>query len=54
MTAVERWDDDGFIIAVSAVIPEPEMTHELAAQEAIADYWSEREEARMNIWNYQN
>ena len=41
MTAAERWDDDDFIIAVSAVIPEPEMTHELAVQEAIADRLSE-------------
>lgn len=54
MTAAERWDDDDFIIAVSVAISEPEMTHEQAAQEAIADYRSEAQELRMNEWNYRN
>lgn len=32
---MERWDDDAFIQVMSEVIPGKEMTHELAAQEAI-------------------
>ncbi|HGY1466823.1 TPA: hypothetical protein ACNVLA_003735 [Klebsiella aerogenes] len=47
MSAMERWDDDAFIIAVSDVIPEQEMTHELAAQEAIADFKTERQASLM-------
>ncbi|MDU9355303.1 hypothetical protein PGS10_11685 [Klebsiella sp. 141153] len=43
MSAMERWDDDAFIMAVSDVIPDQEMTHELAAQEAIADFKTERQ-----------
>lgn len=50
MTAAERWDDEDFIIAMSAVIPEPEMTHELAAKEAIADYRSERQAKRIEMY----
>lgn len=41
MSAMEKWDDDAFIQAMSEVIPEQQMTHELAAQEAIADFNSE-------------
>lgn len=47
MSAMERWDDDVFIMAVSDVIPEQEMTHELAAQEAIADFKTERQASLM-------
>ncbi|HGL4547170.1 TPA: hypothetical protein ACKE7U_001212 [Klebsiella aerogenes] len=47
MSAMERWDDDAFIMAVSDVIPEQEMTHELAAQEAIADFKTERQTSLM-------
>lgn len=47
MSAMERWDDDAFIIAVSDVIPEQEMTHELAAQEAIADFKTEQQASLM-------
>lgn len=47
MSAMERWDDDAFIMALSDVIPEQEMTHELAAQEAIADFKTERQASLM-------
>lgn len=47
MSAMERWDDDAFIMAVSDVIQEQEMTHELAAQEAIADFKKERQASLM-------
>lgn len=47
MSAMERWDDDAFIMAVSDVIPEQEMTHELAAQEAIADFKTEWQSSLM-------
>ncbi|EPG6435670.1 hypothetical protein [Klebsiella aerogenes] len=47
MSAMERWDDDAFIMAVSDAIPEQEMTHELAAQEAIADFKTERQASLM-------
>ena len=47
MSAMERWDDDAFIMAVSDVIQEQEMTHELAAQEAIADFKTERQASLM-------
>lgn len=47
MSAMERWDDDAFIMAVSDVIQEQEMTHELAAQEAIADFQTERQVSLM-------
>ena len=55
MSAMERWDDDAFIMAVSDIIPEQEMTHELAAQEAIADYHSEKQQMRMEgaLWELQ-
>ncbi|MCB8448176.1 hypothetical protein [Klebsiella aerogenes] len=47
MSTMERWDDDAFIMAVSDVIPEQEITHELAAQEAIADFKTERQASLM-------
>lgn len=50
MSAMERWDDDAFIMAVSDVIPEQEMTHELAEREAIADYRSEQQAERMGMY----
>lgn len=53
MNAMEKWDDDAFIQAMSEAIPEQQMTHELAAQEAIADYHSEKQAERV-LWNYQN
>lgn len=43
MSAMEKWDDDAFIQAMSEAIPEQQMTHELAAQEAMADFKSERQ-----------
>ncbi|HDU3462713.1 TPA: hypothetical protein RFL89_001051 [Klebsiella aerogenes] len=43
MSAMERWNNVAFIMAVSDVIPEQKMTHELAAQEAIADFKTERQ-----------
>lgn len=47
MSAMERWDDDAFILAMGEIIPGQEMTHEQAAQEAIADFNSERQFNRM-------
>ncbi|HBR3463186.1 hypothetical protein AAHV08_09110 [Klebsiella pneumoniae] len=44
---MEKWDDDAFIQVMSEVIPEQEMTHELAAQEAIADFKTERQVSLM-------
>lgn len=49
MIALERWDDDAFVRLMQDVIGEPEMTHDLAAQEAIADYRSEQQAERMGI-----
>ncbi|GKN72028.1 hypothetical protein ACSGEQ_10370 [Klebsiella pneumoniae] len=50
MSAMEKWDDEAFILAMSEVIPEQEMTHELAAQEAIADHLTERQSERMGMY----
>lgn len=50
MSALERWDDDAFVRLMQDVIGEPEMTHELAAQEAIADYHSEQQAERMGMY----
>ncbi|HBW4375431.1 TPA: hypothetical protein QHK25_000163 [Klebsiella quasipneumoniae subsp. similipneumoniae] len=47
MSAMEKWDDDTFIQAMSEVMPEQEMTHELAAQEAIADFKTEQQASLM-------
>lgn len=47
MSAMEKWDDDAFIQAVSEAMPEQEMTHELAAQEAIADFKTEQQASLM-------
>lgn len=50
MSALEQWDDDAFVRLMQDVIDEPEMTHELAAQEAIADYHSEQQAERMGMY----
>jgi len=50
MSALEQWDDDAFVRLMQDVIGEPEMTHELAEQEAIADYHSEKQAERMGIY----
>lgn len=49
MSALEQWDDDAFVRLMKDVIGEPEMTHELAAQEAIADYHSEQQAMMMGV-----
>lgn len=49
MTAAERWDEDEFINLMAGSIAEQSMTHELAAQEAIADYHTEQQSMRMGI-----
>jgi hypothetical protein len=48
-------DDDLFITHMLSEI-EPEMTDELAAQEAIAEHRTEMQQQRMRgaSWNYQN
>lgn len=50
MSVLERWDDDAFVRLMQDVISEPEMTHKLAAQEAIADYHSEQQAERMGMY----
>ncbi|HHS9775872.1 TPA: hypothetical protein ACTW8Y_000501 [Raoultella ornithinolytica] len=50
MSAMERWDDDAFILAMGEIIQEQEMTHEQAAQEAIADYQTGRQSERMGMY----
>lgn len=50
MSALEQRDDDAFVRVMKDVIGEPEMTHELAAQEAIADFRSEQQAERMGIY----
>lgn len=52
MSALEQWDDDAFVRLMKDVIAEP-MTDELAQQEAIADYRSEQQAARMGLWEQQ-
>lgn len=53
MNALEQWDDDAFVRLMKDVIGEHEMTHELAAQEAIADFRSEQQAERMGMWAQQ-
>lgn len=50
MIAMERWDEDEFINLMVGHIAEQPMTHELAAQEAIADYRSEQQAERMGMY----
>ena len=50
MSAAERWDDDAFIRLMADVIPDQPMTHELAAQEAMADRRSEQQAERMGMY----
>lgn len=50
MSAMERWDEDEFITLMADSIAEQPMTHELAAQEAIADYPSEQQAERMGMY----
>lgn len=52
MSAIEKWDDDAFIQVMSEAIPEQQMTHELAAQEAMADYRTERQAERMGLYDF--
>lgn len=52
MSAMEKWDDDDFIQAMREVIPEQQMTHELAAKEAIADYRTEQQAERMGLYDF--
>lgn len=49
MSAAELWDDDAFVRLMKDVIGETEMTHELAAQEAIADFRSEHQAMKMGV-----
>ncbi|MDA4840495.1 hypothetical protein [Enterobacter hormaechei] len=49
MSAMERWDDDAFVRLMADLLPEQPMTHELAAQEANADYRTEQQSMRMGI-----
>lgn len=49
MSAMERWDEDELITLMAGSIAEQPMTHELAAQEAIADYHTEQQSMRMGI-----
>ena len=50
MSAMERWDDDAFLRLMADLLPEQPMTHEQAAQEAIADYHSEKQVERMGMY----
>lgn len=50
MSAMERWDDDAFLRLMADVLPEQQMTHEQEAQEAIADYHSEKQAERMGMY----
>ncbi|HCU2310595.1 TPA: hypothetical protein OUJ77_000584 [Klebsiella aerogenes] len=52
MSAMERWGDDAFIQEMLEVIPDQQMTNELAAQEAIADHHTEQQEKRMGIYDF--
>lgn len=54
MSALERWDDDYFVCLMADLLPEQPMTHELAAQEAIADYRTEQQAERMGTWTFQD
>lgn len=56
MSAMERWDEEEFITLMAGSIAEQPMTHELAAQEVIADYRSEQQEMRMEgaLWAQQH
>lgn len=47
MSAMEKWDDDAFVRLMSDVLPQQAMTPELAAQEAIADHYTEQQAERM-------
>lgn len=50
MSAMERWDDDAFVRLMADLLPEQPMTHEQAAQEAVADYCSEQQAERMGMY----
>jgi len=56
MSAMERCDDDAFVRLMADLLPEQPMTHEQAAQDAIADYRSEQQEMRMEgaLWEQQH
>lgn len=53
MSAADIWDDEAFVRLMRDVIAEPEMTHELAAQEAMADHRTEKQSERMGLWEQQ-
>ena len=50
MNAMERWDDDAFVRLMADLLPEKPMTHEQAAQEAIADHRTEQQAERMGMY----
>lgn len=50
MSAMERLDEDAFLRLMADLLPEQPMTHEQAAQEAIADYRSEKQAERMGLY----
>lgn len=50
MSAMERWDDEAFVRLMADLLPEKPMTHEQAAQEAIADHRSEQQAERMGMY----
>lgn len=50
MSAMERWDEDDFINLMASSIAEQPMTHEQAAQEAIADHRTEQQAQRMGMY----
>lgn len=50
MSAMDSWDDEAFIGLMADLLPDHPMTHEQAAQEAIADYLSGQQEIRMGIY----
>ena len=50
MSAAELWDEEAFVRLMKDVIAEPEMTHELAAQEAMADFRTEKQAERMGMY----
>ncbi len=50
MSAMERWDEDEFVNLMTGSIAEQPMTHELAAQEALADHRTEQQAERMGMY----
>lgn len=50
MSAAELWDEEAFVRLMKDVIAEPEMTHERAALEAMADFRTEKQAERMGMY----